>query len=627
MSFFDKLRAMLDRYEAKALEPAELTALLPLRTETSASREQLLALLRTIDAAQPSPFTAATSVHQARFIVVERAKLSANEAAPDFPFGPLVFSFVHDGDVEDALHELFERCGETLDSVFTHCPDYPGANDRAGCVRQLLAARVPSRFAYSDGGASRTEILRALELRRRFVDFVIHQQRASDHDLWRAFDRFRGGRWPESPSKPKAGARARARASARPSSNVPANDTLGARLDYGLPLLRPFERPLPAEQYWVRRLAELARARSRRDARAQRARTDDSLLLRATFVVRPDLPAELQHGVFVPGGRYAAWLRVCRSGEAESGDELGIKLERVGALGNLLDLGLPEANPAGCQDFVLCSHPTFFAKDVRDYTVLRSILHTRDERARARRLTVFALRRPRESWSLARRWLRARKHRPLEREYHSATAYALGPQLAVKYCLAPVSPLKAAEPIEDIRPEDETLQQRLDPSHGEALALSFYAVVPSRDTLPVEDPRFDWEAAGAQRVLVASIEIERQDLQSAERGRVAETLVFTPWHTLEAHRPLGGINRARLELDRASAEGVAAESGDSARHGHVQPPMLERRSRPPSVRATAERWSSAPHVRPRSSAPPGERVRAPKSVRAPSRRKRNRSVH
>ena len=176
-----------------------------------------------------------------------------------------------------------------------------------------------------------------------------------------------------------------------------------------------------------------------------------------------------------------------------------------------------------------------------------------------------------------------------------------------------------------MRPAGESLEQRLDPSHGEALTLSFFAVVPSRDTLPVEDPRIDWEASGAQRILVARLEVERQDLRSAERARVAESLAFTPWHTLEAHRPLGALNRARLELDRAQAEGVATGSRADASvdKQRVQPVMNERRSRPPSVRATSERWSSAPHVRTRSSAPPADRMRSPKSVRAPGRRKRN----
>jgi hypothetical protein len=647
---FDKLRDALDRYEAAGLELSEFTALLALKPEPTGGREQLLQRLRALDSVEHSPLLAASGVHQARFIVLERAKLASSEAAPDFPFGPLVFSLVHDGDTEDVLHELFERCAETLDGLLEHCADYPGSKDRDACVRQLMAAGVQSGYAYYDSHAPRREVLRALELRRRFVDFVIHQQRATDHELSRAFDRFRAGRWPDQPSqaKPKsASVRARARASVRPTFSAPANDTLGARLDYGVPLMRPFERPIPDEQYWVRRLAELATARSRRNQRnptATVSRAGEALLLRATFSVRADLPAEFQHGVFVPGGRYAAWLRVstgssaAHAGGANDPPDLAIKLERVGSLGHVVDAGLPESSAAACQDFVLSSQPTFFSRDVRDLTVLRSILDTRDESARARRMAVFALRRPRESWILARR-LSQRNVRPLETDYHSVTAFALGPQLAIKYRLGPAPQLPAAAAA---RPAGETLQLRLDPSHGEAVALEFFAVVPSRDMLPVEDPRIDWESAGGNRVLLARIDVDPQDLASQERTRLAESLTFTPWHTLDAHRPLGGFNRARLELDRASAEARAAVSGRLT--GELHAPLrerapgeprapladqasAERRTRPPSVRASAGRLS-VPQLRSRSSAPPADRLRAPKSIRAPSsRRKRNRSVH
>jgi hypothetical protein len=634
----NRLGSVLDRYEARALEVSEFTALLALKSESNLSRETLLAQLRLLDQAEPSPFAFVPGLHQARFIVLERAKLAANEAAEDFEFGPLIFHCVHDGAAEDVLHGLFEHCGEALDGVLAHCDAYPGLRERDACVQQLMAAHVPSSFFFRGCAAPRAEVQRALQLRKQFVEFVTHQQRANDPELWRAFDHFRAGRWPERPARPKspATARARARASARPAPAIPANDTLGHRLDYGLPLLRPFERASADEQYWVRRLTELSRVRSMRKLRRGSAVPDSKpakhALLRATFSVRPDIPAELQHGVFIPGSRYAAWLRV--PNEDESGDpsgvsSLGIKLERVGALGDLIDAGLPDSSAAACQDFVLSSHRTFFAKDLRDYTVLRSILDTRDARARARGMSVFALRRPREALIAARRWLHG-SDRPLERDYHSMTAFALGPQLAVKYCLQPLTAADASRPL------GETLAQRLDPAHGESLSLEFCAIVPSRDVLPVEDPRIDWETAGANRIVIARIDVERQDLRSPERLQLADSLTFTPWHTLEAHRPLGGFNRARLEIDRANARAHAAHSGSgidqSSAHERTRLPSAPpgahaRRTNPPNVRASLDRRSSVPHVRSRSSAPPADRMHLPKSFRAPARRKRNRSVH
>jgi hypothetical protein len=486
-----KLRAVLDGYEAGGLDRCEFTAILPLATKSNAAREELLSKLRELDGADPSPFAAVPGLHQARF--------TAQHAG-------LVFSCVHDGDSEDLLHELFECAGHALDAIFAHCAGYPGAADRAACVRQLMAARIPSSYFFSDGTASKGEVLRALELRKHFVDFVLHQQRATDSELSRAFERFRAGRWPERASRSKPpGPRARARASARSDVSVPRHEALGFRLDSGAPLLRPFERPLPDEQYWVRRLAELARVRARREARESGPERSACELLRATFVVRDDLPSELQHGVLLPGQRYAAWVRVSRGPDGlHRGAELAIKLERVGALGHVLDVGLPEVTAAACQDFVLSQHATFFARDVRDYTVLRSILDTRDRSARTRRMAVFALRRPHETWIAARRMLR-RRTPPLQGEYHSTTAFALGAQLAVKYCVRP-----AASPDASHDPElaGVTLRARLDPTHGQAIALEFCVLVPTRDVLPVEDPRIAWSGARAQPIAVARIEIE-----------------------------------------------------------------------------------------------------------------------
>jgi hypothetical protein len=623
----NKLRAVLDGYEARGLERSELTLVLPLTGDSSALREHLLQKLRELDRTEPSPLSSVPSLHQARFLVREDA---------------LVMSCVHDGDALDLLHELFEHAGEALDPVLAHCVSYPGSADRDACVQQLMAARVPTGYFFSDSDASKSEVVRALELRTHFVDFVIRQQRATDSELERAFDRFRSGRWPDRPARSKPpGPRARARASARTDVGAPIHEPLGFRLDSGTPLLRPFERPLPDEQYWVRRLAELARVRARRELRENAAPSHADLaaeLLRATFSVRDDVPSELQHGVFLPGQRYAAWLRISRgAGGLQRGVELAIKLERVGAYGHLLDVGLPEVTAAACQDFVLSEHETFFARDLRDYTVLRSILDTRDPSARARRLAVFALRRPRESWIAARRFLR-RSPEPLEGEYHSTMAFALGPQLAVKYCVTP-----ALQPSTADAPDSAgiPLLQRLDPSHGESFALDFCAIVPARDVLPVEDPRIAWTGERAHRVAIARIEIEPQDLHSAERKRLAEALSFSPWHTLEAHRPLGGFNRARLEIDRWAARlqlGAAAEepavTAHHVEHAHAAAGYatartgVERRSSPPSYRASAERRSGPPQARSRSSAPPADRGRAhSKSVRPPARRKRNRSVH
>src|SRR5262249_17219432 len=62
---------------------------------------------------------------------------------------------------------------------------------------------------------------------------------------------------------------------------------------------------------------------------------------------------------------------------------------------------------------------------------------------------------------------------------------------------------------------------------------------------PIEDPSIEWKEQDSPFHKVATIHIPRQQFATTERDVLAETLSFTPWHSLPEHRPLGGINRAR----------------------------------------------------------------------------------
>ncbi len=71
---------------------------------------------------------------------------------------------------------------------------------------------------------------------------------------------------------------------------------------------------------------------------------------------------------------------------------------------------------------------------------------------------------------------------------------------------------------------------------------------------PVEDPTVPWKEEEAPWVQVATIHAEPQDSWSPEQVRaVDEGMRFSIWTGLEAHRPLGNINRARNETYRRSA--------------------------------------------------------------------------
>jgi hypothetical protein len=73
-------------------------------------------------------------------------------------------------------------------------------------------------------------------------------------------------------------------------------------------------------------------------------------------------------------------------------------------------------------------------------------------------------------------------------------------------------------------------------------------------TMPVEDPMVLWSDQESPFIKVATIRIESQDFVLQERRNFGENLIFTPWHGLWAHRPLGGINRVRRAVYEASSE-------------------------------------------------------------------------
>ena len=74
------------------------------------------------------------------------------------------------------------------------------------------------------------------------------------------------------------------------------------------------------------------------------------------------------------------------------------------------------------------------------------------------------------------------------------------------------------------------------------------------DTMPIEDASAEWPEDRSPYVAVARITVPPQPAWSEERARqVDDGLAFSPWNGLAAHRPLGSVNRARLE---AYAEGA-----------------------------------------------------------------------
>lgn len=79
---------------------------------------------------------------------------------------------------------------------------------------------------------------------------------------------------------------------------------------------------------------------------------------------------------------------------------------------------------------------------------------------------------------------------------------------------------------------------------------------------PIEDASVDWPISISPYRTVATIRLPRQDAYSPERVRYFdEVMTFRPAHSIAAHRPLGSVMRARLQVYRALSEFRHRENG------------------------------------------------------------------
>ena len=63
--------------------------------------------------------------------------------------------------------------------------------------------------------------------------------------------------------------------------------------------------------------------------------------------------------------------------------------------------------------------------------------------------------------------------------------------------------------------------------------------------MPIENSSVTWNEVQSPFIKVATITIDNQPFRSDERMKSCEAMTFNPWQTIDAHKPLGGINRVR----------------------------------------------------------------------------------
>ena len=269
-------------------------------------------------------------------------------------------------------------------------------------------------------------------------------------------------------------------------------------------------------------------------------------LLRGKFVVERDLPDELRVGVFKERANFDCWVRFSNSSGTPQSDTkadargVAIKLMAPGNRGTADDESFG-------QDFVLLSSPTMPLGTV---ALFRDAVHYAIESSPlllgAKLLLTLQ---PGVLLGLAA--LRIKPASLFDIRYWSTTPYRFGKDQVVKYSLIPTSTHQSPRPS---TPGDDYLSDAMEAHLEKAVASFDFCVQLRGDGMPIEDAAVRWDERRAPFVKVATLTISKQKFRTPARMELAEALSFSPGNAKPAHAPLGGLNRARVQIYKALAK-------------------------------------------------------------------------
>ena len=270
----------------------------------------------------------------------------------------------------------------------------------------------------------------------------------------------------------------------------------------------------------------------------------------ARFTVDGNIADELRVGLFREPKTYRAVIRFSNTKERDDRmpDNHGMAIK-------VFAVSPPDgrAEPKD-QDFVLLDHPQFFTPNVASLLAFsqkkKSLVLEKHLTGKAL-LEELNLSFPKEVGLLEGRKQRLRT--PLEAEYFSTTPYRFG-ETAVKYRANPEqSPDQFKDYLRDVLVEQLSPHERPASVRAPRWPAVRFGLHVQRQTdpaaMPIEDPTVVWNSPWEK---VATIEIDPQEFDFSERREWGNKLSFSPWHALDEHRPLGGINRARKDVYPAS---------------------------------------------------------------------------
>lgn len=286
-------------------------------------------------------------------------------------------------------------------------------------------------------------------------------------------------------------------------------------------------------------------------------------ILRGELIVNPDLPEVLAQGMFAEARSYPVIARISTtSGVLRSDRNRGVRGLGIKAIGVHGERAMhdPKDDPNVTQDFVLVTHEEFLFADAHAYRTLGMLSATLLARLSDGALWVGS-----ELLSALRKVglplpanlaVFIAPNRPILGETFFSSAPIRYGKYVVRFKYEPTSPeVKALS--------DQTLPRNPGQDEHRDLIMAFFEknsaeytlsvqLCTDELTMPIEDATKHWDSP---YLPVAKVIWPQQNPYSAVRRAYGDdVLSFNSWRGLEAHRPLGSINRLKLKVYEASSD-------------------------------------------------------------------------
>ncbi|MDI9274747.1 catalase family protein [Stenotrophomonas sp. PFBMAA-4] len=310
---------------------------------------------------------------------------------------------------------------------------------------------------------------------------------------------------------------------------------------------------------------DMARTVAAAEGHAHRAvHAKGQALLKGKLQIADNLPEELAHGLFAAPGAYEAVVRFSSPPAEQLPDTVStpraIALKILGVPGERVS----ESEEQHSQDFLMVNGPAFTSPGPKGFLRSTKLLAATTERMPRTKAVISAALRGGErlleaagggSGKIKGMGGEPQTH-PMGETFFSQVPFRFGPYVA-KFCLRPVSATLqslSGAPVENSEDSQrDAIQDALASGRTELVWELCAQLCRDEQTMPIEDASVEWPQEQSPFIAVATLHVPPQvSWDDAESPGIEDRLAFSPWHALQAHRPLGALNRARRVVMAAS---------------------------------------------------------------------------